>query len=229
MRRGAASCRAVLRSCPVTAAAGIGTAEPSWVASAADAATRARVAPPSRRSPSLWPSRMSGRRPRRSSLCPRPLSAMRTDVRPTGRVDVRCPHDRCDPGVRTDTRPVSAAAAAALSAPRWIRNTSVRRDRLRLAHRVRRAVVVGERLGRRCPNRAWREGMVDARLGRRFACVQAAAPRSPPGRPWKQVQGQVPVGWRGSGEGAGAPKSPAGSSWAGCRRAGRLWGWTGRL
>jgi hypothetical protein len=68
---------------------------------------------------------MSGRRPRRSSLCPRPLSAMRTDVRPTGRADLRCPRDRCprdrcDPGVRTGRRPVSAAAAAALSAPRWI-------------------------------------------------------------------------------------------------------------
>jgi hypothetical protein len=96
-------------------------------------------------SPSSWPSRMSGRRPRRWSLCPRPLSAMRTDVRPTGRADTRCPggrcpggrcpggrcpgvrcprdwrpHDRGDPGVRTARRPVSTAAAAALSAPRWI-------------------------------------------------------------------------------------------------------------
>jgi hypothetical protein len=92
--------------------------------SAADAATRARFAPPSRRPPPSWPSRMSGHRPRRPSLCPHPLSAMRTDVRPTGRADVRCPRDRCprdrcDAGVRTDRRPVSAAAAAALSAPRW--------------------------------------------------------------------------------------------------------------
>jgi hypothetical protein len=53
----------------------------------------------------------------------------------TGRADTRCPgvrcpgvrcprdwrpHDRGDPGVRTHARPVSAAAAAARSAPRWI-------------------------------------------------------------------------------------------------------------
>ena len=124
--------------------------------------TRARVAPSGRRSPSSWSwsSRMSGRRPRRSSLCPRPLSAVRTSVQPTGRADVRCPgdrcpRDRCDPGVRTDRRPVSAASASKLSAPRWIRNPSVRRGRPRLAQ-VRRVAVVGERLARRCPNRAWR-------------------------------------------------------------------------
>jgi hypothetical protein len=123
--------------------------------------TRARVAPSGRRSPSSWPSRVSGRRPRRSSLCPRPLSAVRTSVQPTGRADVRCPgdrcpRDRCDPGVRTDRRPVSAASASKLSALRWIRNTSVRRGRPRLAHQLRRIAVVGERLARRCPNRAWR-------------------------------------------------------------------------
>ena len=35
--------------------------------------------------------------------------------------------DRCDPGVRTDRRPVPAACASALSARRWICNASVRR------------------------------------------------------------------------------------------------------
>jgi hypothetical protein len=99
--------------------------------SAADTTTRARVAPPSRRPPWSWPSRMSGHRPRRPSRCPHLLSAMRTAVRPTGRADVRCPRvrcpgvrcprDRCDAGVRTDRRPLSAAAASGLSAPRWIR------------------------------------------------------------------------------------------------------------
>jgi hypothetical protein len=86
--------------------------------SAADAATRARFGSSSRRSPSSWSSRISGRRPRRSSRCPSPLR--RAEVRPTGRTDVRCPRvrhprvrcprDRCDPDVRTDRRPVSAAA-----------------------------------------------------------------------------------------------------------------------
>jgi hypothetical protein len=79
----------------------------------------------SRRPPPWWPFRMSGYRPRRPSLCSHPLSAMRTDVRPTGRADVRCPRvqcprDRCDADVRTDRRPVSATAAAVLSAPHWI-------------------------------------------------------------------------------------------------------------
>jgi hypothetical protein len=222
VRRGAASCRVVLRSCPVTAAALWGCRAPQTRQPERALAAHPAVAV-------VVPSRMSGRRPRRSSLCSRPLSAMRTDVRPTGRVDVRCPrvrcpcvrcpcawcpHDRCDPGVRTDTRPVSAAAATALDP-----NTSVRRDRPRLVHRVRRVAVVGERLGRRCPNRAWqaRDGRTLAVRGshegrrqtwRCFAGVQAAAPRSPPGRPGELVQGQVPVGWWGSRGGAGAPKSP---------------------
>jgi hypothetical protein len=122
VRRGAASCRVVLRSCPVTAAALWGCRAPQTRQPERALAAHPAVAV-------VVPSRMSGRLPRRSSLCSRPLSAMRTDVRPTGRVDVRCPrvrcpcvrcpcawcpHDRCDPGVRTDTRPVSAAAATAL-------------------------------------------------------------------------------------------------------------------
>jgi hypothetical protein len=126
-------------------------------------------------SPSSWLSRMSGRRPRRSSRCPRPLSAMRTDVRPPGRADVRCPGDQCpgdrcpgdrcprdwrpydrgDPGVRTARRPMSAAAAAALSAPCWIPDVGAAGP-----------TTVGEpgstcRCGRRAawsplPDRAWR-------------------------------------------------------------------------
>ena len=231
VRRGAASCRAVLRSCPVTAVAGSAPRSRHGVPRRRRG-TRARFAPPSRRSPSSWPSRMSGRRPRRSSRCPRPLSAMRTDVRPTGRADVRCPGDRCprdrgDPGVRTDRRPASAAAAAALSAPRWIRNTWVRRDRPRLVHRVRRVALVGERLGRRCPNRARRGGMVerwpcaagtmvDARPGPPLGIHPAAAPRSPPGRPrsWSSA--------RCRSVGGGARRSrcsqvPRRCVWAGCR------------
>jgi len=169
VRRGAASCRVVLRSCPVTAAALWGCRAPQTRQPERALAAHPAVAV-------VVPSRMSGRRPRRSSLCSRPLSAMRTDVRPTGRVDVRCPrvrcpcvrcpcawcpHDRCDPGVRTDTRPVSAAAATALDP-----NTSVRRDRPRLVHRVRRVAVVGERLGRRCRIGPGRQGMVE-----RWPCV----------------------------------------------------------
>jgi hypothetical protein len=98
---------------------------------------------------------------------------------------------------------------------------SVRRDRLGLAHRVRRVAAAGERRGRCCPNRAWR-GRDGRRLvvrgwherrrqpGRRLAGAQAAAPRWPLGRPGELVQRQVPVGWLGAREQgrAGAPTSP---------------------
>jgi hypothetical protein len=150
------------------------------------------------------PSNWSGGRPVSARpVSMRPVSLRLVSTRPgvirgPGRTRVRCP------------RPLQ---------PRWIRNTSVRRDRPRLVHRVRRVAVVGERLGRRCPNRAWRakdgptlavRGSHEARrqTWRCFAGVQAAAPRSPPGRPGELVQGQVPVGWWGSRGGAGAPKSP---------------------
>jgi hypothetical protein len=99
-------------------------AESSSFPSAADAVTRARLGRP------------AGRRRRRGRPgCPDACYAVRHSVRvlcpPRGRTDLhgradvrcpgdRCPRDRCDPGVRTDRRPVSAASAAALSAPRWI-------------------------------------------------------------------------------------------------------------
>ena len=102
-------------------------------------------------------------------------------------------------GVRTDTRPVPTAAAAALSGPCWIPESVGAAGPATLAHRLGRVAVVGARLGRRCPNRAWREGMVerwpcvartrvDARpglpLGMRTGCGAALAAR----RPWELVQ-----------------------------------------
>jgi hypothetical protein len=104
---------------PVTAAAGVVTAEPSWVAE------RRRGGNPSE----VWAAQpavavvvaVGDVRTAGSPFVALSASAVRrADVRPTGRADVRCPCVRCNPGVRTDTRPVSAAAAAALSAPRWI-------------------------------------------------------------------------------------------------------------
>jgi hypothetical protein len=106
---------------------------------AADAATRARVAPPSRR----------------PSPCPRPPSAMPTDVRPTGRADVRCPGVRCP----VSRRPVSSVQASGVRVSgqtcasgvrgRCVRavytaldpRTSVRQDRPCSAQRVRRTAV----------------------------------------------------------------------------------------
>jgi hypothetical protein len=145
-----------------------------------------------------------------------------------------CPHDRCDPGVRTDTRPVSAAAATPLDP-----DYSVRRDRPRLVHRVRRVAVVGERRGGRCPNRAWRArdgrtlAVRGSHEGRRqtwrcFAGVQAAAPRSPPGRPGELVQRQVPVGWRGEQGSSRRSQSPRRCVLGGLPACWPTMGWTGR-
>jgi hypothetical protein len=122
-------------------------------------------------------------------------------------------------GVRTDTRPVSTAAAAALSGPCWIPESVGAAGPATLAHRVGRVAVVGARLGRRCPNRAWREGMVerwpcvartrvDARpglpLGMRTGCGAALAAR----RPWELAQRRCRSVGGGAGEGAGAPSPP---------------------
>ena len=75
MRRGAASCRAVLSSCSVTAAvtaavAGVVTAKSSWVAERRRRCTLSQVWTAQPASLWSWPSRMSGRRPRRWSRCP---------------------------------------------------------------------------------------------------------------------------------------------------------------
>jgi hypothetical protein len=232
VRWGAASCRAVLRSCPGCAAAGVVTAERSSVAERRRRCNPSEVGPPSRR-----------RRRRGRRGCPDAGHAVRrslrrADVRPPGRVDVRCPGDRCppdrcDPGVRTARRPVSVASASALSG-----------TALDPGRRCRGTGHVGgpgstcrggpERPGRRRPNPAWRGRMV-----KRWQCVaghegrrqtRAVASRSHRlGRrarrladqgSWSTAPGCRSVGW-GAREGAGAHRSPAGVSWAGCRRAAR--------
>jgi hypothetical protein len=184
--------------------------------STADVATQARFAPPSRRSRSSWPSRMSGRRPRRSSPSPHPLSAMRPSNRSGGRPVSRGPvsHDRCDPGVRTDRRLVPQPRCPHRAGFR----TSVRWDRPRLAQRVRHAAVVGERLGRRTRIGPGGEGMVErwpggwhqcrrqtwaaawhARRLRRRARRMADRGAGPP---------QVPVDWLGVGKEQLLPRPP---------------------
>jgi hypothetical protein len=92
--------------------------------SAADAATRARLA--AHPAVAVVVAVQDVRTPATPLVALSASAVHRADVRPTGRVDVRCPRVRCDLGVRTDTRPVSAAAAAALSAPRWILKAPVR-------------------------------------------------------------------------------------------------------
>ena len=101
--------------------AGVVTAEPSWMAERRRRGNPSGVGPAQRRCP--WPSRMSGRRTRH-------WSPVRVRCPPGGRLSTGsggrpvstrpCPRDRRDPGVRTDTPPVTVAPASALSAQRWI-------------------------------------------------------------------------------------------------------------
>jgi hypothetical protein len=178
--------------------------------SAADAATRARFGRP------------AGGRPRRGrGGCPDAGHAVRhsvrssvrpADVGPTGRADVRCPGDQwprdaCDPGVRTDRRPVSAAAASALSAPRWIPDVgaagqatsgapgSTGRCGLRAAGS---SLPESGLAGRDC--RPWpcaARTRVDGTPGPPLRIRTGWAPGSPPGRPRELVQRQGAGGLAG--------------------------------
>jgi hypothetical protein len=200
VRRGAASCQAVLRSCPGSASARVVAAEPSSVAERRRRCNPSEVGPPSRR-----------RRRRGRRGCPAAghavrRSVRRADVRPPDHADGqcpgdRCPRDRCDPGVRTDRCPVSAAAASALSGPRWIPDVGA----------PGQATFGG--LGSTCrcgPQRAcaWLARGSTADLGCRFAGAPAAAPRSPPGRPRELVQRQGAGRLAGSTRRSGCSQVP---------------------
>jgi hypothetical protein len=224
VRRGAASCRAVPRSCPVTAAAGVVTAEPSWIAQrrrrcnpsevrAAQPAVAVAVAVQDVRTPATAvvagsasavrhadgrPSNWSGGR-----LCP-------GDRCPRDRGDPGCPdgqasgvHSRCSRAVRTvlDPRIRRCGGTGHIGAPGW-------------TCRCGRCAAWSS-----LPERAWREGMVerwpcvartriDARpglpLGMRTGCGAALAAR----RPWELVQRRCRSVGGGAGEGAGAPSPP---------------------
>jgi hypothetical protein len=173
MRRGAASCRAVLCGCPRCGGDGRG----------GRCRHRRAVmdgrAPPTRQPERGWASPAAGGRGRRG--CPDAghaigrLSASavrRADVCPLGRADVRCP-----------TRPVSTRPVSTRPARSWCpdghasghRGPGVRAVRTALdpgmrrcggaahvrARRLRYVAVVGEWLGRRCPELgSGGEGMV---------------------------------------------------------------------
>jgi hypothetical protein len=232
VRRGAASCRAVLAAVSWWRRSGPRRRcchrEPSWVAEHPRRRDPGEVGPPSGWSPVA---RMSGRRPGRSLPCPqRPVR--RGDVRPAGRADmqrprvrcprVRCPRVRCpgvrcpgvrrNPGVRTDRPLVSAALpprcphAGPWSGSLWW------------------AAPAG-RGGSTCPwsaggvvacrHRAGREGMVrrwpclaptrvDRSQGRRLAGVRLRRRLGPSGPTRALVQGQGAGRWRGAWDGASA-------------------------
>ena len=141
-------------------------------------------------------------------------------------------------GVRPDTRPVSTAAAAALSAPCWIPESVGRRDRphwrtgLDLSLWSVRGLVVAARIGpggQEWSNvgRAWLARGSTPDLDCHLVCVPAAAPRSLLGDhgSWSSAGAGRLAGSRGR---SGCSKSPAGAACAGCRRTGRPCGWTGR-
>jgi len=211
------------------AAAGVVTAEPSWMAE------RRRRGNPSGVGPAQPPVAVAVEDVRTPDTplvaCPRPLSAGRTSVHWVGRTS-GVQRDRCP------TRPVSTRPARS-----WCpdghasgdRGPGVRAVRTALdpgmrrcggaahvrARRVRYVAVVGEWLGRRCPELgSGGEGMVvgsavpgsDRVDGRPAACpvwirggcgVALAA-----GPTWELVQRRVSVGWLGARAGAAAHTSP---------------------
>jgi hypothetical protein len=217
--------------------AGVVTAEPSWVAK------RPQTLRPGR---GLTAQRVvAGREDVRTPATPvvalSASSVRRADVRPIGQADVRCPRVRCHPGVRTDTRPVSAALQPRCPHRAGPWNGS-----------VRRAIPVGrngfdvppwsaaawsparigpEGKGWCWVGRGWLARGSRADLGRRIARAQAAAPpRRLAAWPTREL-----VQRQGAGRLAGEHENeqvltspPAGASWAGCRRGARPWGWTGR-
>ena len=190
-----------------------------------------------------------GRRRRGRRGCPDAGHAVRrslrrADIRPPGRADVqcpgvRCPRDRCDPGVRTDRCPDRQASG--------VRGRCVRAVRTAL-HPGRRCRGTGHVGGPgstcRCGPRAGWSSLPGCGLaGKRWSCVGSAwlaRVSTAPGPPLRSRRlrrrarrladqgsgssARVPVGGWGAREGAGAHESPAGTSWAGCRRAARPWG-----
>jgi hypothetical protein len=217
------------------AAAGVVTAEPSWMAERRRRGNPSGVEPA--QPPVPWPSRMSGRRTRHWSP-----------------VRVRCP-----PGGRLSTgsggRPVSTRPVSTRPARSWCpdghasgdRGPGVRAVRTALdpgmrrcggaahvwARRVRYVAVVGQWLVVAARIGAWRgrdgRGFGCAWLrqgrrqtGRRYGSAAAAASRSPPGRhgSWSSA-GCRSVGW-GHEQEQLLTRRRAGASWTSCRCDGRL-------
>jgi hypothetical protein len=181
----------------------------------------------------VWPpSRRRRRRGRRG--CPDAGHAVRrslrrADVRPPGRVDVRCPgdrcpRDRCDPGVRCPWPlcprcPDRAGSRTSVprDRPRWRTGFDVSRWSQAAWSSPPESGLAGD--GWSNVGSAWLGTNVDGRPGpplrSRTGCGAALAA-------WPTKRAGPAPGCRsvGSGarEGAGAHKSPAGASWAGCRR-----------
>ena len=172
--------------------------------------------------------------------CPGPLSAGWTSVHGVGRTSGvqrdRCPCDRRDPGVRTDTPPVTVAPASALSAQRWIlacvgaagppTSGRVGCDMSRWS--ASGWVVAAPNWGLAGKGWSWVRlclaptGSTADRPPVLYGSAAAAASRSPPGRhgSWSSA-GYRSVGW-GHGQEQLLTRRPAGASWTGWWCDGRL-------
>jgi hypothetical protein len=248
MRRGAASCRAVLGSCPVEAAVRAAAQVPS---------PRSRPgwpSAPSRRDPGeVWPpsewspvARMSGRRPGWSLPCP-PRPVRGGDVRPaverTSSVHASGVQASGVSGCPAGQAPVSAALpprcprrAGPWSGSVWWAAPACAAGRRARGPRVDVPVVRG--WGGRLPasGRAGRDGSalavpgsheVDRSQGRRLAGVRLRRRLGPGGPTRALVQGQGAGRWRGAWDGAGAHRPRQGVlgrslAWS------RPWAWTRR-
>jgi hypothetical protein len=205
VRRGAASCRAVLRGCPVTAAAGAGTrsrhglgapqtlqserglGRPAGIAvvvAVQDVRTPATplvaLSASAVRHADGPPSNWSGGHPVSRHRCPGASGVQVSGVHAIGVQTTGVIQVCGQPGVRC-SRPLQPRCPYHAGS-----RASVRRDRPRL----------------------WLAQGSTPHLGRRLAGAQAAAPRWPPGRPRELVQRQVPVGWLGSREGQVLTRRP---------------------
>ena len=211
---------------------GVVTAEPSWVTE------RRRCGNPG----GGWASPAGRRRGRGRQGCPDAGHAIRRSVR------VRCPPaDVCPLVGRTSgvhASGVHATGAILVSGRTRLRclrplhpgcrhragswNASVRRGRPGLGASGSTCRCVCERLGRRCPNRAWRgrdgRGLAvrGSHQGRRQTAAAAhayrlrrRARRLADQGSWSQ--GQVPVGWLGARGRSRCSQVPPGVPWAGCR------------
>jgi hypothetical protein len=222
VRRGAASCRVVLGSCPVAAAVRAAAQVPSTRSRPGWSSAAGRPNPGEGRSAQrVSPvARMSGHRPARR----RPVRLVRSgrgDVRPTGRADVHASGVQASGASRSPDGQASGVrgAAAALSGPRWTAEWLGVVGRPGWAPRVDVPVVCGRRgrlpasgraggMVRRWPRLA--RTRVDRGQGRRLAGVPAAAP------PWPRRADT------GAGPGLGC-RPGGGGAWdrAGAHRPGR--------
>jgi hypothetical protein len=164
--------------CPVTAAAGVVTAEPSSVAERRRRGNSSEVCAV-QPAVAVVVAVEDVRTPATPFVARSAFSVRRAGVRPTGRADVRCPGDRCPRPLHSGCPDGHASGVCGLCV-RAVRTAldpgrRCRGAALVWAPRVRRVAVVRERRGRRRPNRASREGMV--------VCRQCMAGMSIDGRP----------------------------------------------